>query len=165
MSNISKIICQLSQDSFSLNIAEFSFVVFYSSSLGLDVQKSQTIKVYDQSPLILNFFVAFMFIQLVTVIISIYSIYLSGNIDKITAGHKRFSRIIGKVTCGFWTMPPNMEPKYDPQFDQDDENDLYDEEEEVKFYLDMQDKFLFLLTIGALVGSYAVTILRSIIEQ
>ena len=122
-------------------------------------------KVYDQSPLILNFFVAFMFIQLVTVIISIYSIYLSGNIDKITAGHKRFSRIIGRTTCGWWTMPPNMEPKYDPQYDQDDENDLYDEEEEVKFYLDMQDKFLFLIIIIALVGSYAVTILRSLIEQ
>ena len=61
-------------------------------------------------------------------------------------------------------MPPNMEPKYDPKFDQDDENDLYDEEEEVKFYLDMQDKFLFLLTILALVGSYVATILRSLVE-
>ena len=125
----------------------------------------KTFKVYDQSPLILNFFVAFMFIQLVTVIISIYSIYLSGNIDKITTVHKRFSRIIGRTTCGWWTMPPNMEPKYDPVFDQDDENDRYDEEEEVKFYLDMQDKFLFLLIILALVGAYAVTILRSIIES
>ena len=124
----------------------------------------KTFKVYDQSPLILNFFVAFMFIQLITVIISIYSIYLSSNIDKITAGHKRFSRIIGRTTCGWWTMPPNMEPKYDPKFDQDDENDLYDEEEEVKFYLDMQDKFLFLLTILALVGSYVATILRSLVE-
>ena len=106
-----------------------------------------------------------MFIQLVTVIISIYSIYLSGNIDKITTVHKRFSRIIGRTTCGWWTMPPNMEPKYDPQYDQDDEHDRYDEEEEVKFYLDMQDKFLFLITILALVAAYCITILRSVIEQ
>ena len=62
-------------------------------------------------------------------------------------------------------MPPNMEPKYDPQYDKDDENDLYDEEEEVKFYLDMQDKFLFLIIVIALVTSYGVTILRSLIEQ
>ena len=62
-------------------------------------------------------------------------------------------------------MPPNMEPKYDPVYDQDDENDLYDEEEEVKFYLDMQDKFLFLIIVIALVTSYGVTILRSLIEQ
>lgn len=106
-----------------------------------------------------------MFIQLVTVIISIYSIYLSGNVDKITAGHKRFSRIIGRITCGCWTWPPNMEPKYDPQFDQGDENDLYDEEEEVKFYLDMQDKFLFLFTIAGLVAAYCLTIMRSVVEQ
>ena len=106
-----------------------------------------------------------MFIQLVTVVISIYSIYLSGNIDKITAGHKRFSRIIGRITCGCWTWPPNMEAKYDPKFDQGDENDLYDEEEEVKFYLDMQDKFLFLFTIGGLVAAYCLTIMRSVVEQ
>ena len=106
-----------------------------------------------------------MFIQLVTVVISIYSIYLSGNVDKITAGHKRFSRIIGRITCGCWTWPPNMEAKYDPQFDQGDENDLYDEEEEVKFYLDMQDKFLFLFTIGGLVAAYCLTIMRSVVEQ
>ena len=62
-------------------------------------------------------------------------------------------------------MPPNMEPKYDPQYDQDDEHDRYDEEEEVKFYLDMQDKFLFLITILALVAAYCITILRSVIEQ
>ena len=62
-------------------------------------------------------------------------------------------------------MPPNMEPKYDPQYDQDDENDLYDEEEEVKFYLDMQDKFLFLIIIIALVATYGITIIRSLIEQ
>ena len=58
-----------------------------------------------------------------------------------------------------------MEPKYDPQYDQDDEHDRYDEEEEVKFYLDMQDKFLFLITILALVAAYCITILRSVIEQ
>ena len=62
-------------------------------------------------------------------------------------------------------MPPNMEPKYDPVYDQDDENDLYDEEEEVKFYLDMQDKFLFLIIIIALVATYGITIIRSLIEQ
>ena len=122
-------------------------------------------KVYDQSPLILNFFVAFMFIQLGTVIVSIYSIYLSQNIDKITTYHKRFSRVIGRSTCGWWTMPPNMEPKYDPQYDLGDEDDRYDEEEEVKFYLDMQDKFLFLIIIIALIVSYGVTILVSLIRQ
>ena len=58
-----------------------------------------------------------------------------------------------------------MEPKYDPQFDQGDENDLYDEEEEVKFYLDMQDKFLFLFTIAGLVAAYCLTIMRSVVEQ
>ena len=62
-------------------------------------------------------------------------------------------------------MPPNMEPKYDPQYDLGDEDDRYDEEEEVKFYLDMQDKFLFLLIVIALVTSYGVTIVRSLIEQ
>ena len=41
----------------------------------------------------------------------------------------------------------------------------YDEEEEVKFYLDMQDKFLFLITACALLISWGVTILRSLIEQ
>ena len=142
----------------TLLLATFLYVEYFQNNM-------PTFSKYENSPLILNFFVAFMFIQLVTVIISIYSIYLSSNIDKITAGHKRFSRVIGRLTCGWWTMPPNMEPKYDPQYDQDDEHDRYDEEEEVKFYLDMQDKFLFLITILALVAAYCITILRSVIEQ
>ena len=41
----------------------------------------------------------------------------------------------------------------------------YDEEEEVKFYLDMQDKFLFLITGIALFITWGVFILRSLVEQ
>ena len=84
-------------------------------------------------------------------------------------------------------MPPNMEKIYDPKFDLGDEEDKerfyiyfslafriwnryeihskYDEEEEVKFYLDMQDKFLFLITTIALFVTWGVFILRSLVEQ
>ena len=33
------------------------------------------------------------------------------------------SRIVGRATCGWWTMPPGMEKYYDPQFDLGDEDD------------------------------------------
>ena len=33
------------------------------------------------------------------------------------------SRVVGRATCGWWTMPPNMEKFYDPQFDLGDEDD------------------------------------------
>ena len=33
------------------------------------------------------------------------------------------SRIVGRSTCGWWTMPPNMEKYYDPQYDLGDAED------------------------------------------
>ena len=43
--------------------------------------------------------------------------------NKISIWYPFNSRVVGRATCGWWTMPPNMEKFYDPKFDLGDEED------------------------------------------
>ena len=74
--------------------------------------------------------------------------------------HIYFSLALSKILIpdsGIWIQSPDI--------GKIEIHSKYDEEEEVKFYLDMQDKFLFLITAIALFVTWGVFILRSLVEQ